>query len=166
MTKRIFTLEAMHNDHRHWHQEHQAWTEDIAHWQAQHKDMLADFLCLEAAIRKYGAALESYAADIDRHEKTLHRHEHGIVELIRHARGMEQQEHMVQTHKTIAAQHESQRQAYERIKRHHYVMLTRLAKHKESLEVDFSNLLGLPQGPPGAISQSSRPEIQTSKSAG
>ncbi len=122
----LATAEQLHADHRYWEEEIAMWREDIAMWREERQKRMAE---LEQAIGAHAAALEQHAEDIVQHEADTVQHEHFLAELLKSGgpNGDDAEEAWQETHADEQARHAGQRDAHERIKRHHHTAMAKMA---------------------------------------
>lgn len=126
------THATMHHDHRQWLSENDMWRCDIANWQQEFKKVAADLKQIEAALKEHEQALQVHAAAIRLREQELATHEHALVEYERGEPGA-QLISLARSHEKEAGKHAQQRDAHERIKRHHHEVLTKVSLLRKSV---------------------------------
>ncbi len=121
----LATAEQLHADHRLWEEEVAMWRDDIALWQEEQQERMAE---LEQAIGAHAAALEQHAEEIVQHEEDTVQHEHFLAELLKCGgpNGGDAEEAWQETHAAERARHAGQREAHERIKRHHHTAMAKI----------------------------------------
>jgi hypothetical protein len=123
----------MHQDHTQWTSENDMWRCDIHAWQDEMKKATAELKNVEAALREHEKALQTHAAAIRLREQELGSHEHALVEYERGESGGELIA-LAKAHEKESAKHAQQRDAHERIKKHHHAALGQMAKLCKALE--------------------------------
>jgi uncharacterized coiled-coil protein SlyX len=120
------TRDQMHAEHQLWEGEISHWREEIARWKKEHQDRLAE---LEQAIAAHASTLEEHANALGQHEENTVQHEHFLAELLKSGRpdGGDAEDSWLQTHTEERNRHAGQRDAHERIKRHHHTAMAKLA---------------------------------------
>ncbi len=112
------TYATMHSDHRQWSSDNDMWRCDISKWQEDLKRGIAELRKSEPGFREHETALRVHAAAIRLRGQELAEHEHSLAE---YARGENEAKlsFLAKAHEKEAAKHLQQREAHERIKRHH-----------------------------------------------
>lgn len=123
----------MHHDHRQWLSDNNMWRCDIANWQQEFKKAAADRKQIEAALKEHEQALQVHAASIRLREQDLAAHEHALAEYEQGEAGA-QLISLAQSHEKEARKHAQQRDAHERIKRHHHEVLAQINRLHKSID--------------------------------
>jgi chromosome segregation ATPase len=134
MNQEIVSFAGMQADHRQWDSAHSTWRADVERWQREHQSALSELAELQEMIREHGAALESHAQAIEGHQQALRDHGRAISEYEHQGIGERVQETMASKHQELAERHRTQRDAPERIEKHHRTVVARLARVKAALE--------------------------------
>jgi hypothetical protein len=116
----------MHHEHRQWLSENDLWRCDIGSWQEELRRAVVGLKEIEAALKEHETALQTHAAAIRLREQELATHEHALAEYERGEAGAELLG-LARTHKAEAAKHAQQRDAHERIKRHHHEVIAKMS---------------------------------------
>ena len=133
MNREPSTLEDMQADHRQWDHVHSTWRVDIGRWRTEHESALSELAKLQEIIRQHGDALDAHAKTIERHQQEPRDHERAMAELKREG-GEQLQEAMRKEHCEHAEQHNGQRAAHERIKKHHHTVMAHLTMLRAAIE--------------------------------
>jgi hypothetical protein len=122
----------MHQDHKQWLSDNDMWRCDISVWQEEFKKAAADLKQIEAAVKEHEKALQVHAAAIRLREQELAAHEHALAEYERGETGAELIV-LAKAHDKEAAKHVQQRDAHERIKRHHHDVIAKVSLLNKAL---------------------------------
>jgi hypothetical protein len=113
----------MRRDLEHWQDEHALWLRDVSHWQTEHQSGLGEIERLETAFIEGGHAVRKHAEAIAAHERSL----------VEHARLLDEEpgatdryDELVRSHQQLAVGRAQQRDAHERIRAHHLVVMAYL----------------------------------------
>ena len=134
MNSSLKSLAQSHADHRYWQSELNMWVEDVANWKAEQSDALTELKQIEEEISEHGEALDEH------NEKTillgtgLHAHEKEIAECLKTGVVGEMHEEYCSYHDRQASEQARQRDAHERIKKHHHQVMAQIAMLKAALE--------------------------------
>jgi hypothetical protein len=126
------THASMHQDHKRWISDNEMLRCDISAWQEQIKQAIADLKEIETALMEHQKALQTHAAAIRLRELELGTHEHALAEYERGETGAELIG-LAKTHDKEAAKHAQQRDAHERIRRHHHNVIGQLSLLRKAL---------------------------------
>ena len=113
----------MERDHRIWQSDHASWIKDISRWQAEHQAAVVRLEELQSFIIEHGGALRAHAQSVIERERALPDLQ---SQLSQHADTAGHSSDMIAAHRQLAAEHQRQHEAHERIKRHHEAVLARL----------------------------------------
>jgi hypothetical protein len=108
------------------------WRCDIAAWQQEFKTVKTDLAQVEAALKEHEQAMQVHAAAIRLRERDLAAHEHALAEYERGETGA-QLIPLAHAHDQEGTKHAQQREAHERIKRNHHLVLAKVAQLRKSL---------------------------------
>ncbi len=112
------------------------WRDDIHQWRREYD---AAQLALTTALTSHNAALIDHAKAIDKHEKEVVKAEHNIMECERTnhpAMEVRDRDH-TKAHADETHDQELLQETHERIKRHHYSTMARLAVLVQALGADM-----------------------------
>jgi hypothetical protein len=113
----------MQRDLEHWQEEHVLWLRDISHWQTDHQSALGEMERLETICKTHGDAVRKHAEAIAAHEQSLVAHARRLSE----DRGTtDRYDELVTSHQQLAVRRAQQRDAHERIRAHHLVVMAHL----------------------------------------
>lgn len=116
----------MHIDHRHWLSEHAMWREDIELWRKEIRQACKDLKGVSAVLDEHDKALQAHTEAIAGHEQSLTDHESALADYERGGQG-DKLVVMAKDHKKSASRYEQQRDAHERIKKHHHTIIAQLS---------------------------------------
>lgn len=114
----------MHQSHQQSLSETALWRDQIDEWQSELKRMLAELPQIEATLRAHAKALDDHAGQIVADEKEVCAHEASLADYERGGTG-EQLIGMARSHDAAGCRHFRQREAHERVRRHHYGFCTK-----------------------------------------
>lgn len=117
------THTAAHKDHQQWQNENAMWRDDTQQWQKEHQAALQE---LTAAIKCHTDALNDHLGSIGQHETNVLESERIIADSERAGTPTTDKGH-TEPHQQEARQQAQLREAHERIKRHHYSAMAKLA---------------------------------------
>jgi hypothetical protein len=126
------THATMHQDHRQWLSDNDMWRCDISAWQEEFKTAAAELKQIESVIKEHEKALQVHAAAIRLRQQDLAAHEHVLAEYERGDTGAELIS-QAKGHEKEAAKHGQQRDAHERIKKHHHEVIAQLNVLRKTL---------------------------------
>lgn len=124
---------SMHGEHRQWLNENGHWRDDVAIWQNELKEVLAAIGKLDTAIHAHQEALRVHAAAVRCYEQNLAEHEHALADYERGGAGADLIP-LVKAHHEEAGRHSQQRDAHERIKKHHHAVMAQWSKLLRAIE--------------------------------
>jgi hypothetical protein len=133
MTKHIITNETMQADHRAWLEAHGQWREDIERWQAEHETAVVRLTKLLQIVREHGECLEEHARALDKIDEAIRAHDREIAD--QEAGTSKVPPDAVATqHQEQEGVFERQKDAHERIKKHHEGVMAQLQALEASAE--------------------------------
>ncbi len=121
-------------DHHQWDFEHTHWRADIENWQREHESSLLELTKLQEFIRRHGEALASHAAALEQHDQRLRDHHRAMSELETRGGGEPMQATLAEEHRDCADRQQIQRQAHERIAKHHHTVMAHLKMLEVAIE--------------------------------
>jgi septal ring factor EnvC (AmiA/AmiB activator) len=110
------------------------WWEDIEAWRQQHAQAVQALDDIQDALAGLRQALDSHTEEIQRIEHSLHDHERGLAAFVHEGNGAEVQEPMMKNHRQQIFRHACQREAHERIKRHHHTVMAHILTLKTTTD--------------------------------
>jgi hypothetical protein len=134
MNEKPVSFASMRADHRQWDYVHSTWRVDLERWQHEHESALSELTKLQEMIHQHGEALEAHAKAIEQHQEDLSNHERTMSEYEHQGTDEHLQETMASAHQELTLRHQTQRDAHQRIAKHHRVVMDRLANVKAALE--------------------------------
>jgi chromosome segregation ATPase len=124
MAKQATTIETMQADHRTWLAAYAQWRQEIERWQAEHGAAVARLAKLQQIVREHGECLEEHARAFQTVEDAIADHER---ELSKHqAKSGQQPDDVVMQHQEQEDVFSRQRDAHERIQKHHQAVMAQL----------------------------------------
>lgn len=120
----ISTNAEMHAEHRLWSSEHAMWRDDIELWRKEHQQVLADLTRLVQVLKTHDHALAAHLSDINTHQAAEQTHERALAGSSP-GNATENLAEMAAKHQAEAYHHRQQREAHERIKKHHHSVIAR-----------------------------------------
>lgn len=114
----------MHRTHQQSLAENALWRDQIDEWRSELNRMQAELPKIEATLRDHAKALEAHAAAIAAGEKDVCCHEASLADYERGGAG-ERLIEMARSHAEEGCRHCRQREAHERVRRHHYGFCTK-----------------------------------------
>ena len=126
------THATMHCDHKQWISENDMWRCDISSWQEELRQAASHLAEVEAALKEHEKALQVHAAAIRLRQQDLAAHERALAEYEGGETGAELIA-LAQSHGTEASKHSQQRDAHERIKRHHHAVIAQVNSLRKAL---------------------------------
>lgn len=118
----VLTHSEMHSDHRQWSSEETLWEDDIQIWEGELDAALGDIKQLAEVIGEHRKCLEAHGDAVRAARAHRAKHEHALAEYERGETG-EDLVVLAQKHEEEGAKHCEQRQAHERVKRHHHTVM-------------------------------------------
>lgn len=113
---------ALRAEHATWNDWISRWRDDVSRWQAEHDDAIERLARVQDAVRVHGASLAAHAAAFTAVESAIASHEHLLATTPPADSGT-----VVDAHATQRSLLRQQREAHERIARHHAAVLAQLA---------------------------------------
>jgi hypothetical protein len=113
--------------------EHVIWLEDIGRWSTEHRRAAAMLLKVQAGLLDQSAALEAHAETVRAGELRARQHERRIAD---HERGGSEVDNdkLTELHQEFQAEHDQAREAHQRIKLHHGMVMGEVWLLIEKLE--------------------------------
>jgi len=114
----------IHEEHYEAQCEHEMWLEDIEHWEGDHQQTEVMLEEVRAALRDHGVALRDHAETIKAHDVRAQLHEEELVDFERGGNPPDP-DHAEPggLHREFQHRHEGTRQAHQRIKEHHDMIM-------------------------------------------
>jgi hypothetical protein len=112
----------MHSEHRQWLSDNALWRDEAVLWQNEIDNALKEMKKLEDALRDHRKELNNHLATISAEEKIVAEHECALADFEKGGPG-DSLVSMARTHKQTADNHSQQRQAHERLKKHHHTVI-------------------------------------------
>lgn len=116
----------MHADHTHWNTELSLGEDDIGIWQMKIDKALGELDYLRSALQDQRKALEAHADAMRLHREHLAKHEKALAEYEK-GEPVEELIAMAPDHQKEGAKHGQERNAHERIKKHHHTMIAQFS---------------------------------------
>jgi phosphohistidine phosphatase SixA len=113
---------------------HSTWRTDVERWKREHQSALSELTTLQEMIRQHGEALEAHAKMIEDHQRSLRDHGRAMSEYEHHGTAERLQEALAGKHRELAHEHLTNRDAHQRIGKHHQTVMARLAAVQAALE--------------------------------
>ncbi|MGB7347236.1 MAG: hypothetical protein WBD20_23640 [Pirellulaceae bacterium] len=134
MTTSLKSVAQAHADHRYWQSDLDMWAEDVVYWKGEQADALQELQQIAAEIREHGKALDDHNEKIVTLGTGLHAHEKELAAFMQTGVEGGMHEEFGSYHDRHAADHAQQRQAHERIKKHHHRAMAQVAILKAAME--------------------------------
>ncbi len=134
MTQKTASAFDLHADHRHWISEIEMWQEDLVNWRSEHAiatDLLIQakemIVSQESNLAKHEERLREVRDAVDSHERTL-------SQSMREGADSETDETSIACHEQKRDTMASQREAHERIKKHHHQSMAKVEVLMQALQ--------------------------------
>lgn len=134
MSNTIFSFPTICQHHQDWQAEHATWYADNERWQAEHQAALETLKQIEQGLQDHREALNEHARCTLAHAEGIAADERAIDEYEQRGEHGTFHESLDCTHRVIADYHLIQRQAHERIERHHQHVIAQVAALNEAIE--------------------------------
>ncbi len=114
----------IHSETQQWLGESAMWRDDLAIWQKEIDHALGELQVLEDASREYRQELQDHLEIVAAEGQYLRNQEHALANLER-GRSTDELEllRLAKLHRENAGVHAQQRQAHERLKKHHHALM-------------------------------------------
>ena len=122
----------MHKDRQEAECEHVMWLEDIGHWSTEHRRAAAMLLKVQAKLLEQSAALEAHAETVRAGELRMWQHERRIAYRERGSREVDNNK-LADSHQEFQAEHDQTREAHQRIKAHHGMVMGEIWRLSQKL---------------------------------
>jgi len=109
----------MRADHRLWTAEHDTWREDVAAWRADVRQVMSSLEDVRCMLQEHESALNTRTQTIDSHEQSEREHEMALETGDLLTVPSSSQDPLAGKHHEETKAHLVQRDAHERMKRHH-----------------------------------------------
>jgi chromosome segregation ATPase len=123
-----------HADHRHWHSDVECWKDDIENWRAEHSAAIVQLQQALEQINENRASLDQHADAVASLERGLEYHEKHLAASLQSGSETELDKILSDRHAMQAGLYQRQREAHERIKKHHHTAMAQVAILKAALE--------------------------------
>ena len=134
MSQEIASVPQLHADHRHWKSEISMWREDIAYWRAEHETALECLKEITTIIRDHAEGLQQHEHKLTVIDNAVDYHEKMLKESLRGGSDPDLDDALAERHEEQTNAIATQREAHERIKKHHHVAMAQVAILKAALE--------------------------------
>jgi hypothetical protein len=134
ITTTLKSVAQSHADHRYWQSELDMWAEDITNWKTEQADALAELRRIADEICEHGKALDEHNEKNAVLGSGLHAHEKELARSMKTGVEGDMHEEFCSYHERDAVDHGHQRDAHERIKKHHYRSMAQVAMLKAAME--------------------------------
>jgi hypothetical protein len=115
----------MRADHRLWTFEHDSWRKDVTQWHADVQNVQAILKDVHLMLEEHDSALKSHVQTINNHEQSEREHETALSTSDLLASPSTSIDPLAGNHIGEAKSHATQRDAHERMKKHHYILIGR-----------------------------------------
>jgi hypothetical protein len=116
------SAETLHADHTRWREENAMWRDDVGQWRKQLEEAIADLQAVEATLRRHGDVLLSHESAVGVANQESDEHEHVLAEFARGGPGQRLSQ-LLDVHRKTAIRHAQQRDAHERLKKQHHMLI-------------------------------------------
>lgn len=123
----------MRVEHELWSTEHASWRRDIEEWKREITDAVEELVDVRGLLEDHKAALNAHLESIRQHEAAETGHEQVLKMSSILKTPPEYPDPMTSAHNYEATKHSQQREAHERLKRHHRSFVTTWALMVEAL---------------------------------
>ena len=135
MTENMTCAVEMHSDHRHWNSELAMWEEDISNWRSEHAIAMDLLLQAKAIIAAHEATLGEHEEKLSEVSKAIVRHEKTLAASLRAGSESDVNNALTDKHEGYHQSMVTQRDAHERIKKHHHMAMAKVELMMKALEV-------------------------------
>ncbi|MBI1902552.1 MAG: hypothetical protein HYS13_15735 [Planctomycetia bacterium] len=114
--------EVLHAEHNLWRDENAMWRDDVSEWRKQLEQSIADLQAVEATLRRHGDVLKSHESAVAVANQESDEHERVLAEFARGGPGQRLLQ-LLDAHRKTAIRHAQQRDAHERLKKQHHMLI-------------------------------------------
>lgn len=115
----------MRADHRLWTFEHDSWRKDVTQWHTDVQNARAILKDVRLMLEEHESALNFHAQAIKNHEQSEREHETALSTSDLLGSPSASTDPLAGNHTDEAKAHATQRDAHERMKKHHYILIGR-----------------------------------------
>ena len=134
MNTSLKSVAQSHADHRYWQSELEMWREDVANWKHEQADALVELEQIANEIRENAKSLDEHDEKVIVLGTGLRAHEKELAELVKTGVETDMHDDFCSYHQRHSADHARQREAHERIKKHHHRAMAQVAMLKAAME--------------------------------
>lgn len=121
----------IHHEHKLWDSDLQMWSLDLKMWNEESQALNHALAFINEAVKKHEEALAFHLKSLMEHQDKLHNHEKDITILVE---GTPLDTKLQEEHADEAKRHEVYRDAHERLKRYHHMLMALTKGLKKALE--------------------------------
>jgi septal ring factor EnvC (AmiA/AmiB activator) len=122
----------MHGEHKQWEADIAMWRDDVRMWQKELKQVRSELKELKDRLSEHRKALAAHLRGLRKQTRTLGGHEHALAEYETGGVG-EDLVALAKAHGQEIDRHTLQREAHERIKKYHHVVIAQWSHFFKSL---------------------------------
>tara|TARA_R110002111_G_scaffold223541_1_gene285435 strand:- start:243 stop:767 length:525 start_codon:yes stop_codon:yes gene_type:complete len=134
MSSQLNTATQSHADHRHWQSDIACWNDDIENWRAEHSHAIIQLQEALSRINEHGQCLDEHAQSVAGLRDSLEYHEKHIAASLQKDTNTPIDDALNDHHKQESELHDKQRDAHERMKKHHHQAMAKVAMLAKALE--------------------------------
>ncbi|TWU43483.1 hypothetical protein Q31b_25240 [Novipirellula aureliae] len=134
MTTITSAIAQSHADHRYWQNDLDTWADDVANWKSEQSDALKELKKIADEIYEHGESLDEHNEKIATLASALHAHEKALAECLKSGIEGDMDADLNAHHEKQAVDHAHQREAHERIKKHHHQAMAQVAILRAAME--------------------------------
>ncbi len=133
MSEKIESPAELHAEHRLWQSDISMWQFDLEQWRSELSKGLDEMEQIGAMLREHKKNVDEHADIIETIEAALEFHEKNLAASLRGNADSDLDDALVESHSVEAKKIAIQREAHERIKKHHHVAMASVAMLKSAL---------------------------------
>ncbi len=136
MNQKLESPAELHADHRVWKSDISMWNFDLKQWRTEQAAALKELQQITELIQSHEKTLTEHEESVEMIEAGLDFHEKNLAESL-HSGGdsdSDLDDALVERHNEEASKLAKQREAHERIKKHHHVAMAQITSLKTELE--------------------------------
>jgi len=134
MNQKTATPADLHADHRQWQSDISMWQFDIKEWRSEHATALEELAKITELIELHETTLNEHADSVGTIETAMEFHEKTLAASIHDHADSDLDDALLGGHAKEAEKIAKQREAHERIKKHHHIAMAHVASLKRALE--------------------------------
>jgi hypothetical protein len=134
MNQKVESPAELHADHRTWQSDISMWNFDLEQWRSEHAAALKQLQEITELIQRHEKMLKEHEQSVEMIEAGLEFHEKNLAKSLQSGAESDVDDALVERHTEEAGKFAKQREAHERIKKHHHIAMAHVASLKRELE--------------------------------